>query len=92
MYGKVNAERGRVIRGISRALSFKLIYRFVKRQVEFVGRICRQLYSLKVNTLNFIKRETADLMPKIPFYDKPLDYAKENGVGSFALPPLKFIT
>ena len=42
-------------------------------------RVIQKEYSLKVNTLNFIKRETADLMPKIPFYDKSVDYAKENG-------------
>lgn len=42
-------------------------------------RVIQKEYSLKVNTLNFIKRETADLMTKIPFYDKSVDYAKENG-------------
>ena len=41
--------------------------------------VIRKEYSLNLNTVNFIKRETADLMPKIPFYDKPIDYAKENG-------------
>lgn len=42
-------------------------------------RVIQKEYSLKLNTANFIKRETADLMPKIPFYDKSVDYAKENG-------------
>lgn len=42
-------------------------------------RVIQKEYSLKLNTVNFIKRETADLMPKIPFYDKSVDYAKENG-------------
>lgn len=42
-------------------------------------RVIQKEYSLRLNTVNFIKRETADLMPKIPFYDKSLDYAKENG-------------
>lgn len=41
--------------------------------------VIQKEYSLKLNTLNLIKRETADLMPKIPFYDKSVDYAKENG-------------
>ncbi len=41
--------------------------------------VIQKEYSLKLNTVNLIKRETADLMPKIPFYDKSVDYAKENG-------------
>lgn len=42
-------------------------------------RVIQKEYALKLNTVNFIKRETADLMPKVPFYDKSLDYAKANG-------------
>lgn len=42
-------------------------------------RVIQKEYSLNLDTVNLIKRETADLMPKIPFYDKSLDYAKENG-------------
>lgn len=42
-------------------------------------RVIMKEFALNVNTLNYIKRETADLMPKIPFYDKPLDYARQNG-------------
>ena len=42
-------------------------------------RVIQKEYSLKLDTVNFIKRETADLSPKIPFYDKPFDYARENG-------------
>ncbi|MCM1167843.1 MAG: DUF3849 domain-containing protein, partial [Ruminococcus sp.] len=42
-------------------------------------RVIMREYSLNLDTLNFIKRETADLEPKIPFYDKPIDYAKEKG-------------
>lgn len=42
-------------------------------------RVILKEYSLNLDALNFIKRETADLMPKIPFYDKPLEYAHANG-------------
>lgn len=42
-------------------------------------RVIMKEFALNVNALNFIKRETADLTPKVPFYDKPLDYAKQNG-------------
>ncbi len=43
------------------------------------NRVIQKEYRLNLDAVNFIKRETADLTPKIPFYDKPLDYAKENG-------------
>lgn len=44
-----------------------------------LDRVIQKEFSLNLDALNFIKRETAGLMPKIPLYDKSLDYAKENG-------------